>query len=219
MNTSTPSLTAKMAGVFYLLNIATILLAVFFFRGIVSRDPAATAANVLAHEASFRLGYALELISTACSIAVAALFYELLKPVNRSVSLTAAFFRVVACALAVVGYLFQLAPLQVAGGAHSVELYRLRGPASDMVIVFFGFQFVLIGYLIFRSTFLPRAFGALAGIAGLGGLMFLVPPLAHNLFPYFVAIGLLAELSLTAWLLAAGVDVQRWNELASTAAR
>lgn len=225
--------TARIAGVFYLLNIATIFAAIFFFRGIiVARDPAATAANVLAHEASFRLGSALEVISTACSIVVAALFYELLKPVNRSASLTAAFFRLAACAVAVVGYLFQLAPLQILGGgvpslsglkqdelqAIALLLYRLHGPASDMVIVFFGFHFVLIGYLIFRSTFLPRVLGALVGVAGLGGLIFLAPPVAHSVFLYFVAIGALAEWSLTAWLLAAGINVQRWNELAATAA-
>src|SRR5215470_13693169 len=69
-----PRSRARVAGGFYLLNIVTIFVAIFFLRGIiVSSDVAATAANVLAHETSFRLGFALELISTACSIAVTAL--------------------------------------------------------------------------------------------------------------------------------------------------
>lgn len=211
-------LTARAAGFFYLLNILTILSAVYCFRGlIIPRDPAATATNLLAHESLFRLGSAFELISTACSIAVAALLYELLKPVNATVSLLAAFFRLMACAVAVVGYVLQLAPLQLLGGAQPLSgikseevpaiallLYRLHGPVSDMVIVFFGFHFVLIGYLIFRSKFLPRGLGVLVGFGGLVGLTFLAPPLARHFFPYLIAIGLLVEVSLTVWLLAKG---------------
>lgn len=230
---ASPRFTARAAGAFYLLNTLTILLAVFFFRGlIVSRDPAATATNVLAHESRFWLGFAFELISTACSIAVTALLFELFRPVNRSVSLLAAFLRLIACAIAVFGYLFQLAALQVLAGAHylsAVNLqelqalallhYKFSAQASRISIVFFGFHFVLVGYLIFRSTFMPRILGAFLAFAGVMGLTFLAPPLGAFLFPYLVAIGLLAEISLTAWLVVVGVDVQRWKQQASAAGR
>jgi len=223
-----PRLIGRIAGVFYLLNMLTILLAILFFRGlIVPGDAATTARNLLAHESQFRLGFAFELVSTSCSLTVATLFYKLFKPVNRSVSLLAAFFRLIACAVAVVGYLFQLAPLQILGAAQPLSalkpeevqaiallLYRLHNPASDVVIVFFGFHFVLIGYLIFRSTFLPRTLGVLASFGGFGALIFLAPPLARNLFPFFLAVGLLVEVSLTLWLLIFGVNAQRWKELA-----
>src|SRR5215471_11288821 len=107
---ASPRFKARTAGVCYLLNILTILIAVFFFRGfVVSGDAAATAAHVLSREPLFRSGIAFETISTACSIAVAALFYALFKPVNGSLSLLP-FFRLIACAIAAVGYLFQLAP-------------------------------------------------------------------------------------------------------------
>lgn len=222
---ASPRSTARIAGVFYLLNILTILLAVFFFRGIVvPRDPAATATNLLAHEASFRFGFALELISTTCSIVVAAFLYELLRPANRSISLVAAFFRLTACAVAVFGYLFQLAPLQAMGGAHYLSalkmeellalgllLHTFSAQASHVVIVFFGFHFVLIGYLIFTSSYLPRTLGILAGFAGFGGLTFLTP-VGSRLFPYFAATGLLAEVSLSLWLIIAGVNEQRWRK-------
>jgi hypothetical protein len=199
---ASPRVMARIAGGFYLLNIVTILLAVFLFRGIVvGRD-----------EGALRLGIAFELISTSCSIVVAAFFYELLRPVSRSVSLIAAFCRLIACVVAVVGYIFQSAPL-VVSGAVGLLLYRLRVPATNIVIVFFGFHFVLLGYLIFRSGFLPRFLGVLAGLAGLGALTSVAPQLARPLFPYFVAIGLLTEVSLTVWLLAMGVDVERWNLL------
>lgn len=196
---------ARVAGVFYLLNIVTILVAVFLSRG--------TAADVLAHETALRARFALELFSTACSIVVAALLYELFETVNRSVSLIAAFFRLVACAVAPVNYLLELAPLRIASGppisgmrpeesqAFALLLHRLHGTASDIVIVFFAFYGPLIGYLIFNSTFLPRIIGVLFCVEGVLALSVLVPPLARQLFPYFVAVGLLCEVSLTFWLL------------------
>jgi len=196
---------ARVAGAFYLLNIVTILIAVFLSRG--------TAANVLAHETALRARFALELFSTACSIVVAALLYELLEPVNRSVSLIAAFFRLAACAVAPVNYLLELAPLRLATGtpvsgikpeesqAIALLLQRLHGTASDIVIVFFAFYGLLIGYLIFNSTFLPRIIGVLFCVEGVMALSVLVPPLGRILFPYFVAVGLICEVSLTLSLL------------------
>lgn len=213
---------ARVAGAFYLLNIVTILLAVLLSRG--------TATNVLAHETALRTRFALELFSTACSIVVAALLYEILEPVNRSVSLIAAFFRLAACAIAPVNYLLELAPLRIASGtpisgikpeesqAIALLLHRLHGTASDIVIVFFAFYGLLIGYLIFNSTFLPRIIGVLFCVEGVTALTVLVPPLARHLFPYFVAVGLLCEVSLTLWLLVVGVDVKRWEEKVSKVA-
>ena len=83
-------------------------------------------------------------------------------------------------------------------------------------LVFFGPYCVLIGYLIFMSTFLPRILGVLMAFAGLGWLIFLLP-LANHLSTYLKALGFLAELSLCLWLLVKGVDVQRWKEQASAA--
>ena len=223
-----PGRMARIAGLFYLFNILTIFLAIFCFRGIiVPRDAAATAANLLAHEAQYRLGLSLEVISTACSIVVAVLFFALLKPVDKNLSLLAAVFRLMACALALVGYLFQLAPLQILGPSQSLStiqpnelpaigllLQRLHVPASDMVIVFFGFHFFVLGYLIFRSGFLPRALGVLSIVSSLGALIYLAPPLARILSPYILGLGFILEVSLTAWLLLKGVDVERWRTLA-----
>lgn len=152
-----------MAGFFYALNIATIFSAILF-----------------RHYASAHL--ALEIISTACSVVVAALLYEVLKPVDEAFSLVGAFFRLTACATALVGYVFK--------------------PAANMVIIFFGFHFIVIGYLIFRAGY--RLLGAWATFAGFSALIFFAPPIATRLFPYFAAIGLITELSLTAWLLTGG---------------
>jgi hypothetical protein len=91
---------------------------------------------------------------------------------------------------------------------------KLQAQAFDISFVFFGFYCILIGYLIFRSTFLPRILGVLVAIAGLGWLTFLWPPLAKSLSPYILAPGILGEGSLTLWLLVIGVNAQRWKEQA-----
>ncbi len=226
---SSPRVRARAAGFFYLLNIVTIWVAIALFRGLIaSNDPALTASNRLAHGSQYRLAVAFEILSTASSVVVAALLYELLKPVDEIVSLLAAFFRLTACAVAVVGYVFQLAPVRTLGAeplltglpkqelpAIALMLQKLHGPPSDIVIVFFGFHFILIGYLIARSSFLPRALAWVAMVAGIGGLTFLWQPLAQFLSLYVVAVpGLLVEVSLTVWLLTVGVDEERWREQA-----
>ena len=84
-------------------------------------------------------------------------------------------------------------------------------------MVFDGFYCLLIGYLIFRSTFLPRILGVLMAIAGLGWLTYLSPPLAKSLSPYNLAFGILGQESLMLWLFVMGVNEQRWKEQASPA--
>ncbi|HEV2235539.1 MAG TPA: DUF4386 domain-containing protein, partial [Ktedonobacterales bacterium] len=221
---ASPRLTARMAGVAYLLSIVTGTFGVFFVYGtlVVADDAAATAANIVAHETLFRLAFASFCIGVACYVAVTALLYSLLRPVNRSLSVLAAFFSLVGCAMWAVGCIFQLAALTVLGGEKSLStftaaqvqalaltLLNLNGQALSMGIVFFGFYCLLLGYLIFRSTFLPRFVGVLLALAGVGYLTNLYPPLAHALSLYLQVPGLLGEGSLTLWLLVMGVDAQR----------
>jgi Domain of unknown function (DUF4386) len=91
---------ARITGIVYLLYFLTVISADFFVkRLVVSGDAEATANNILAHESLFRAGFAINLIATALYIALTALFYELFKPVNRSLSLLAAFIGLVGCAI------------------------------------------------------------------------------------------------------------------------
>ena len=222
---------ARITGVVYLLYFLTAIIGEFFLRGlVVDGDAAATANNILAHESLFRLGLATGLISTAFYVAVTALFYDLFKAVSRSLSLLAAFFSLVGCAILAFSSLFQLAPLVVLGGSQYLSVFKveqlralalmfleLNTQAGNICVVFFGVYCLLIGYLIFRSTFLPRLLGVLMALAGLGWLTFLSPPLANHLSPYNLVLGFLAELALMLWLLVRGVNVQRWKEQASAA--
>ena len=192
--------------------------------------PRGTANNILAHQPLFRLGLATGLIATSCYIGVTALFYDLFKPVNRSLSLLAAFFSLVGCAILAFASLFQVAPFVALGGSQYLSVFKveqlralaflfleLYGQGVNICFVFFGVYCLLIGYLIFRSTFLPRILGVLMEFAGLGWLTFLAPPLANYLSPYILVLGFLAELALMLWLLVMGVNVQRWKEQASAA--
>jgi hypothetical protein len=218
---------ARIAGFFYLL---TFLMGVFELLAsggiVVSGNAAATAANILAHESLFRLGWAANLLAAASYVAVTALFYELFAPVNRSLSRLAAFFSLVGCAIGGASGFVRLAPLAIlGGGAQSASVFsteqsqalastflRLYNQAYGIGLVFFGFYCLLIGYLIYRSTFLPRFLGVLMMIAGLGWLTSLWPPLTNSLYPYILLPGVLGEGALTLWLLIAGVNEPRWNE-------
>ena len=74
-----------------------------------------------------------------------------------------------------------------------------------------------IGYLIFKSTFLPRILGVLMALFGVGWLMFLSPSVANHLLAYIEIVGIVAEAALMLWLLVKGVNVERWKEQASAA--
>jgi hypothetical protein len=215
-----PQPRARIAGVVYLLYFLTAILAEVFMKGIVvPGDAATTAINILAHEALFRLGFATGLIATAWYIALTALFYGLFQPVNRSLSLLAAFFGLVGCAIQAIASLFQFAPSIILGDAQSFSVFnpeqvqalalmflKLRAQVTNISLVFFAFYCLLIGYLVFKSTFLPRILGALMMVAGLGWLSFLSPHLVRSLSPYIQILGFLAELSLMLWLLVKGVN-------------
>jgi|CZLA01.1.fsa_nt_gi hypothetical protein len=230
---TSPRLQARIAGVFYLLTIVARVIADAFVRNrlVVSDDAAATATNIMAHEPLFRLGFAADIIAFASYIALTALLYELFKPVNRSLSLVAAFFSLVAAVVQAISSLFHLAPLFLLGGAPYLRVFtveqlqalalvflRLRAAAYHSIgLVFFGVYCLLVGILILRSTFLPRILGVLMVLAGLSYVLFLSPELAWSLQPYILVFPGVGQISLCLWLLVIGVNAQRWREQASAA--
>lgn len=137
--------------------------------------------------------------STVCYVAVTILFYGLFLPVNRSISAIAAAFSFLGCAQSLLG------------------VFDMSLPGLNPLVLF-GCYCLLIGYLIFRSTFLPRILGVLMAFGGLGWLTFISPTVSKGLMPYNMAPGILGEAALTIWLLAAGVNSQRWKEQAGASA-
>src|SRR3984893_7653644 len=230
---TSPRFKARMAGVFQLLEAVTAAYGEVIVLGklVVAGNAAATAANILGHEPLFWLGFASSLIGVAFHIAWAALMYVLLKPVNRTISLLAAFVILVCCAMQALTSFLYLAPLLILQGGSSLSAFtpeqlqalallflKLNSYSFNIALVFFGLWCVLTGYLIFRSTFLPRILGVLLTISGLGFLTYLYPPLAYRLFfPYIAVASALGEIPLELWLIVMGVNVERWKEQASAA--
>ena len=228
-----PRSLARLAGVFQLLEAVTATFGQVIVPGrlVVSGNAAATTANILGHERLIWCGFASCLIGIVFHIAWALLVYDLLKRVHRRLSLFAVFVILVGCAIQALTSVLYLAPLLVLTGGSSVSAFsseqlqalaflflRLNAYAFDTYLVFFGLWCVLIGLLIFRSTFLPRILGLLLAISGLGYLTFLSPPFAKYLFfPYIAAAVAPGEISVMLWLIVFGVNAQRWREQTSAA--
>ncbi len=233
---TSPRFKARIAGGLWLMVIAAGVTA-FVIRTplIVRGDAAATATNIMASESLFRLGFAADLMAGVFYMGVTVLLYGLLKPVSRSLSLLAAFFGLAGVAIGSATSLTNLATLvllrdgQYSSAFTTSQLQamammslRLYIQGFNIAMAFFGFQCLLIGYLIVRSTFLPRILGALLAIGGSSYVIssfatFLSPAFGARLSPYIVPAALLGEGSLTLWFLVKGVNVQRWKEQASAA--
>ena len=225
---ASPSPKARVIGVVWLAYFLTGSLGGYLMKGlVVPADAAATAQNILAHASLYRSGFAVGLIANAVYLVLTALLYRLFEPVDRSISLIAALFSLVGCIVQIFAGLLQLAPLVVLGdskflAAFSTEQLQaaallslnLHAQTFNISLVMFALFELAIGYLIIRSTFLPRILGVLMVVAGFGGLTFLWPPLATPLFSYIVALNV-GEFLLPLWLLVKGVDVSRWRERAT----
>lgn len=239
MNTITQTMTemsprtkARFAGAFYLATILTGVFAQGFIsaRLVVPGDAAATASNILSHDGLYRLGFAIYMIEMVCQIIMTVLIYDLLKPVNRSVSLLAAVLGLVGCGIKTISRLFYFAPLLVLGGTHYLSVFsgeqlsaisllslRVNDIGAGIALVFFGFYAVLKGYLVIRSTFLPHALGWLTVLGGIGWLAYLSPPFGDRVFSFIALFGIVGALVNIGWLLVVGVNEQRWREQGSLA--
>jgi hypothetical protein len=227
---SSPRFTARMGGLFYFLMVVSGGLASFARRGIiVSGDAATTAVNILTHLPMYLLGFAGDLLVVASYLAVTALYYRLLKPVNRTLALTAVLFSLTACAIQACALVFQLAPLTVLTGVPYMSAFpvaqlqalafmflKLYSQTYGIALVFFAFYGLLTGYLAFKSTFLPRILGGLLMVSGLVWLAFLFPPFATKYFSWILA-SAAGEALFALWLLVKGVDAERWQQQAAAA--
>ena len=197
---------------------------------LLDNNDVATIKHIVLHQTAFWAGFPFLLLVVALRLILMLLFYELFKPVNKSISLLAVYFNIVATTVQAVMCIFLLMPLILLGGEHyltaftpdqlqalalvAMKLYHL---CYSIALAFFGCYDLLIGYLAFKSTFLPRPIGVLMGITGLGWLTFSIPPIAAYLLPYNSIAGSIGEVSMILWLCVLGVNAQRWHEQASKA--
>jgi hypothetical protein len=156
---TSPRLKARITGAFYLLAMLTGIFAQGFVSGslVVDGDAAATATNILTHRGLFQLGFAVYLIEMACQIAMTALFYDLLKPAGRSVSLVAAFLGLTGCIIKTLSRLFFIAPLFILGGAHYLSVFS----REQLQALALTFLYPPLGYRLFPYV---AVFGLLGSV-------------------------------------------------------
>ena len=198
-------------------------------------DSTTTAINKLANEVLFRSGIASWLIVLVADVVVAWALYILLKPVNKSLSLLAAWFRLIFTAIAAIALLNLLIALQLSKGADYLTVFTADQLQAQVILflnaywdltliawVFFGLHIFLLGYLIFKSGYIPRILGVLLIVASIGYLInsfanFLLPNIADSagiLLTVTITPAIIAELSLTLWLVIRGGKIEQQDNRA-----
>jgi hypothetical protein len=222
--------TARLAGLLYVL---TIPLSVFGFSYVPSKlvvpgDAAATVSNILASEGLFRSGIVSWLIGQAIFVVLPLVLYKLLKPVNKTHALLMVMFILLAVPVAFINEVNHLAVLLLLSGADYLAAFRadqlqaqvmffldLHSQGIGVAQIFWGLWLLPLGYLIFKSGFLPKSLGILVMIGCFGYLVdsatFFFLPNIDVTVSQFTGLG---EILLALWLLIKGVNVEQWEERA-----
>jgi hypothetical protein len=227
-----PRSLARKAGICQLLAAITATFGEVIVPGklLVSGNAAATAANILGHGQLFWWGFASSVAGVLLHAAWALLLYDLFKVVNRRVMSLAVFVMLVGCSIQALASCLYLAPYVVLRSGPSLSAFtaeqlnalallfaKLSIYAIYVFSAFFGVWLVLIAFLIFKSTFLPRLLGVLVAVAGFAWMIYLVPPVAVRLFPLIAAASAIGEVPLELWLIVKAVDEKKWKQQALAA--
>lgn len=203
----------------------------------VAGNAASTAANLISMQPLWRWGIAAEFVALLAATVLAMIFYYLLRPVSKEMNLLATLIRVAAItvqAISLLNLAAALFPLQDAAylkafparqlDAMAYMALRAHSQGFGLALLLFGWCFLVHGWLIYRSGFLPRALGVMIQIAGLCYLtnsfaLFLAPALEGRMFPLILLPCFVAEFSLCLWLLIKGVKVEKWRQLSAEMTR
>src|SRR4051812_15110250 len=223
LSTDSPETNARLAGALWLIVIVVSIASIFVNPSIDHGGSVAqAAAGVLAAETPYRLAFALLFFGSLCYLGVTALLYELLRPVDKSVAIFGAFASLAGItigAASAVNELTALGLLKEASAVGAVAANQLQGIAQVFLreetefkvgMVFFGCHIISIGYLILRSTFLPRIIGGVLVAGGASYIItsfatFVAPALGDRLAPFVIPIAILGDGSLPAGVLFEGV--------------
>jgi hypothetical protein len=223
----TPNKNARMAGLFYLIYIVTTVFASYIrSRIIVFGDPAATATNIMGSELLFRIGFVTQLVSAVFFLLTAWALYSLLKPVNKNLALLFLLLNLGGVAVECINMLNLFAALPFLSGANYLNVFQtgqlqaiamsfLNSYTNGFMIaqIFYGTWLLPLGYLVYKSSFLPKLLGRLLILDFFGVLFwffqfFLFPSYGVASYPSYV-VGFIAEVSLSLWLLIKGVKPQQ----------
>jgi hypothetical protein len=198
-------------------------------RLIVPGDAAATAGKIMASESLFRLGIVSNLLIAIVHILVVLALYRLLKSVNKNMASLLVIFGLAGVPIWMLGEVTQLAALLLVSGADYLKVFtadqlqalmllflNLHESGLNIAQIFWGLWLFPMGYLVFKSRFLPRILGILLMIGCFG---YVIQSFAAFLFPAFkVNIAFFTgwgELLLPLWLLIKGVNVGQWEKRAA----
>lgn len=220
---------ARVAGFLYLIIFCLGIFGELFVRQslIVPGDAATTVDNIIDSESLFRLTLVTGLIRNTCLILLPLVLYKLLKPINKTIALVMVILALVSVGIAMVNMINDYAVLLLLSGADYLTTFGVdQLPAQVMFFLdlqtygafipqFLSLWLILVGYLVFKSRFLPRILGILLIIGGLG---FVIDSITFVLFPNFdVTISLFTffgEMIFALWLLIKGVNVEEWEKRA-----
>jgi hypothetical protein len=225
---NTISKTARKAGLIYLIYIVISIFADVLGRSklIVMGDAATTARNIMESAWQFRIGFVVDLVAALLFLLTAWALYALLKPVNKPLALMFLLLNLGGVAVWCVSDLFLITSQFLLSGADYLNvfkadqlqalamlfLYIYKNGFSGIAQIFFSAWLFPLGYLVFKSGFLPKILGIILMVECFGWLMY---PLQFFLFPstgitnLSSAIGFIGEFSLTLWLLIMGAKNQK----------
>ncbi|HSZ86640.1 MAG TPA: DUF4386 domain-containing protein [Puia sp.] len=216
---------SRISGLLYLIIIGVGLFAEVFVREAMSASHnSLTIANkIQASEMFYRLGFVADLINFICGLPVILFFWILFRPSHKYIITLAIFFVIISNAVFATNLLNQLHPLLIYGNANYLQAFqpnqlavlstmalRVQSQGYAIGLVFFGFYCIIIGYLIFKTNFIPKLLGILYALAGLSYIinsftMFLSHDFANPLFPYILLPAFIGEFSVCMWLLIMGI--------------
>ena len=229
---TSPSTRGRILAALYLFVIICGIIAQVFIADqlVVYDDAARTASNIAANTSLYRLGFTIFMLEMSAQLVTIVLFYDLLKPVNRSLARTAAAIGFTGCGIKTFARLFYYAPLLLLGGAPylsgmppaqlevlSLAFININNQGAAIALIFFAFESLLQGWLVFQSGFLPRFLGVISMIGGLGWLTFLWPPLGMQVVMGVALFAIIGVIATTGWLFIRGVDDVKWRARAALA--
>jgi hypothetical protein len=215
---------ARIAGWLYLLLIPLGVLGIIYVPAtlFVSGDVASTINNIVANELLFRLSIVSAFLVQLVNIFVVLYLYKLLKPVNQNHAFLMALFLLLAVPITLINELFHVAVLVLLNSAEPslslVSLFlELHVHGIFVSQIFWGLWLFPMGYLVFKSGFLPKFLGVLLMIGCMG---YVIDSVTHFLFPDFgltvSEFTFIGEVLLPLWLVTKGVDVENWAVLNSS---
>jgi hypothetical protein len=231
MRSFSPRVYARLGGALYLFIIMAGVYGEVIVRSnlIVAGNTAATAQKIMASELLFRSGVVGDLLMHVCDVPLTLIFYLLLRPVSKNLSLLSALFGLLQTAILCANKLNLVAVALLLGDADYLKAFeprKLQALASlslalheygfGIGLIFFGFGCLVAGYLIYQSGYFPKTLGILQTIAGVCYLvnsfaLLLAPAVADKMFPAILLPAFIGELSTAVWLLLKGVNVDKWE--------